>query len=85
MKVRDESQRAGSPAIAIFSFRALPPNPLAVEWFVNSAVYEITTHINPVPEPSTWLLVPTAVGLAWLARKRGQGRRLPHCLYGYGS
>src|SRR5262245_2997644 len=31
---------------------------------------DISISINPVPEPSTWLLVPTAVGLAWLARKK---------------
>ena len=32
-----------------------------------SAPYQVTAL--PVPEPGTWLLVPTAVGLAWLARK----------------
>jgi len=30
----------------------------------------ITIPINPVPEPSMWLLVPTAVGLAWLTSKK---------------
>jgi len=25
---------------------------------------------TPIPEPATWLLVPTAVGLAWLAHKK---------------
>ena len=36
-----------------------PPFPPS-DWGLTSAVYEIQT-----PEPGTWLLVPTAVGLAW--------------------
>jgi len=35
-------------------------------WALQTGVYEI----QAVREPGTWLLVPTAVGLAWLARKR---------------
>ena len=52
---------------ATFSFA---PSPSGSLWLLTSAVYQITIPINPVPEPSTWLLVPTAVGLAWLARKK---------------
>lgn len=33
---------------------------------LQSGIYEI----QPIPEPGTWLLVPTGVGLAWLARKK---------------
>ena len=36
------------------------------DWALESGIYEI----QPIPEPGTWLLVPTAVGLAWLAYKK---------------
>ena len=44
---------------------------LPFETFVESGIYEI----RPIPEPGTWLLVPTAVGLAWLARKKRKARK----------
>jgi len=51
--------------IATFSFVPAPA-PFSPEWALESGIYEI----QPIPEPGTWLLVPTAVGLAWLARKK---------------
>ena|SRR5215472_14868892 len=51
---------------AIFAFA---PFPGRREWQPTGAFYKITTPLNPVPEHSTWLLVPTAGGLAWLARR----------------
>jgi hypothetical protein len=61
--------------IATFSFVPLPNFPPG-EWALESGIYEL----QPIPEPGTWLLVPTAVGLAWLARKkrRGISRIKPH-------
>lgn len=41
------------------------------DWALESGIYEI----QPIPEPGTWLLVPTAVGLAWLARKKRKANR----------
>jgi hypothetical protein len=68
--------------VATFSFIPDTLFPTLGDWVLESGIYEI----QPIPEPGTWLLVPTAVGLAWLARKRGQGRRrLPYCLSRYGS
>jgi hypothetical protein len=61
---------------ATFSFA-----PLGSSWGLTSGVYEVTIPINPVPEPSTWLLVPTAVGLAWLARKKRKANK-EHVLHG---
>jgi len=37
-------------------------------WFPGTVTLALSTP-TIIPEPSTWLLVPTAVGLAWLARK----------------
>jgi len=34
-----------------------------------------TFERRAIPEPGTWLLVPTAVGLAWLARKKRKANR----------
>jgi len=43
------------------------------QWFGDAgvALWTITT-----PEPGTWLLVPTGVGLTWLARKRRRPSRI---------
>jgi len=48
---------------ATFSF---VPDPPGRGWWLSSGVFDI----QPIPEPATWILVPTAVGLAWLARKK---------------
>jgi len=32
-----------------------------------------------IPEPSTWLLVPTAVGLTWLAHEKRRATKSMHC------
>jgi hypothetical protein len=50
--------------IATFTF--VPDPEFPDRWAPESGIYEI----QPIPEPGTWLLVPTAIGLAWLVRKK---------------
>jgi hypothetical protein len=69
---------ATGQGIATFSF---VPDPPGRGWWLSSGVFDIT----PVPEPSTWLLVPTTVGLAWLAHKKRKSNK-ENALHGpYGA
>ena len=54
--------------VATFSFVPDPFSP-DTRWLLSSGAYVIET-----PEPGMWLLVPTAISLAWLAHKK---RRAP--------
>jgi hypothetical protein len=62
------SVRATGQGVATFSFIPEPETFFVPgTWALESGIYEIQ---SPIPEPGTWLLVPTAIGLAWLVRKK---------------
>ena len=62
------SVTATGGGVATFTFAPDPFSP-GTRWLLSSGTYLIET-----PEPGMWLLVPTAVGLAWLTHKKRRSR-----------
>jgi hypothetical protein len=56
--------------VATFTFAPDPVSP-GTRWLLSS---ESGTYVIATPEPDMWLLVPTAIGLAWLAHKKRRAR-----------
>jgi len=58
--------------VATFTFAPDPVSP-GTRWLLSSESGS-GTYVIATPEPGMWLLVPTAIGLAWLAHKKRRAR-----------